>query len=425
MEAELLRAIRERPDDDEPRLVYADFLSERGDPRGELIVLQCKLARLDRDDDERRWMDVRMRALLDAHRATWRAGLDDIPTLGLGYLERGFVRRVALYEEPFVAHAESLLAAAPMLEAVYLRGTEWATPPRVPPELVQLREVQLGSTAFALAALASPYVENIECLQFASECDGPRIVEALARVRLPRLRSLDLGGTRAGRHGVAALLAWPGLAQLTHLDLSNCELDDVGELVGSPNIGKLELLSLAANPLGRRGALAVLTSPQLAALEELRLDQTNAGDAVAYATLPALATLRYSGNPLDADDAVALADARTLTALERLELGGANTHAPTVNAAAAAAILATQNLPALVAIDLGQNHFGPAASATMLRDMRAGLRSLGLAYTSLDQRGVGALASNPSAATLERLDISNNPLDSDAVELLARSPYLR
>ncbi|MEJ7603766.1 MAG: TIGR02996 domain-containing protein [Kofleriaceae bacterium] len=38
----LLDAIYTTPEDDGPRLVYADALLERGDPRGELIALQCR-----------------------------------------------------------------------------------------------------------------------------------------------------------------------------------------------------------------------------------------------------------------------------------------------------------------------------------------------------------------------------------------------
>src|SRR5579884_893933 len=42
-----LRAIFDAPDDDTPRLVYADFLDEHGDPdRAELIRVQCQLAGL-------------------------------------------------------------------------------------------------------------------------------------------------------------------------------------------------------------------------------------------------------------------------------------------------------------------------------------------------------------------------------------------
>jgi uncharacterized protein (TIGR02996 family) len=41
-EAALLAAIRAAPDDDAPRLVYADWLTERGDARGAMIVAQCE-----------------------------------------------------------------------------------------------------------------------------------------------------------------------------------------------------------------------------------------------------------------------------------------------------------------------------------------------------------------------------------------------
>src|SRR5688500_1971060 len=38
--------IAEAYDDDVPRLVYADWLQQQGDPLGELIMLQCERARL-------------------------------------------------------------------------------------------------------------------------------------------------------------------------------------------------------------------------------------------------------------------------------------------------------------------------------------------------------------------------------------------
>src|SRR5436309_12097359 len=48
LEEAFLRDIIEHPDDDVPRLVYAEWLDEHGDPaRAEFIRLQC---RLDRED---------------------------------------------------------------------------------------------------------------------------------------------------------------------------------------------------------------------------------------------------------------------------------------------------------------------------------------------------------------------------------------
>jgi uncharacterized protein (TIGR02996 family) len=44
-EDKLLAEVYASPDDDAPRLVYADWLQERDDPRGEFIALQIARAR--------------------------------------------------------------------------------------------------------------------------------------------------------------------------------------------------------------------------------------------------------------------------------------------------------------------------------------------------------------------------------------------
>ncbi len=81
----LLQAVYDDPDDDAPRLVYADALLERGDPRGELITLQCRLARTpDRE------LKQREKELLDTHGKRWLGAL--APVVKPGYrFERGFL----------------------------------------------------------------------------------------------------------------------------------------------------------------------------------------------------------------------------------------------------------------------------------------------------------------------------------------------
>jgi len=59
----LHRAVLEHPDDDTPRLVYADWLEEHGDPRGEFIRVQCELARMGYDDPRRPDFEKRQREL--------------------------------------------------------------------------------------------------------------------------------------------------------------------------------------------------------------------------------------------------------------------------------------------------------------------------------------------------------------------------
>jgi uncharacterized protein (TIGR02996 family) len=56
-DAEFLKAIRAAPADDLPRLVYADWLDERGRPGGEFLRIDCQIAALDPTEDERRQQD--------------------------------------------------------------------------------------------------------------------------------------------------------------------------------------------------------------------------------------------------------------------------------------------------------------------------------------------------------------------------------
>src|SRR5687768_2731314 len=49
----LLAAIRANPEEDPPRLVFADWLDENGDPgRAEFVRLQCELSRLTDDGSD-------------------------------------------------------------------------------------------------------------------------------------------------------------------------------------------------------------------------------------------------------------------------------------------------------------------------------------------------------------------------------------
>ena len=70
-EAALLRAIAATPEDDAPRMVYADWLITRGDLRGELIQLQCAMSRMTKRDRRAAPIRERAQALLDRNAANW------------------------------------------------------------------------------------------------------------------------------------------------------------------------------------------------------------------------------------------------------------------------------------------------------------------------------------------------------------------
>ena len=70
-----LDAIRETDSDDTPRLIYADWLEERGDPRAEFIRVQCELAKLQPYHERYAELHPREQELLDQYEAQWRSEL--------------------------------------------------------------------------------------------------------------------------------------------------------------------------------------------------------------------------------------------------------------------------------------------------------------------------------------------------------------
>src|SRR3954467_769625 len=92
----LLRAVFAHPEDDAPRLAYADWLDESGgEPeRAALIRVQCELARLAAHDlraDDFRRREVK---LLCGRKLKWRAGLPRFRGVVFGDFSRGFVDSV-------------------------------------------------------------------------------------------------------------------------------------------------------------------------------------------------------------------------------------------------------------------------------------------------------------------------------------------
>src|SRR6516162_306803 len=73
-----LATILERPDDDAPRLVFADWLEEHGESaRAEFIRVQIELAAGPSEAHRRSFLKRREKDLLQAHRKEWRKPLYD------------------------------------------------------------------------------------------------------------------------------------------------------------------------------------------------------------------------------------------------------------------------------------------------------------------------------------------------------------
>src|SRR5262245_48701346 len=122
-----LDAIIAAPEDDAPRLVYADWLDDHGDSdRAEFIRVQCDLARRPKYDPDRPPLEARERELLKKHEARWAK-----PLMGFGRdlrFRRGFVDGISIGVSKFITDGEDLLRTAPVRQFKFLRlGTKNAT----------------------------------------------------------------------------------------------------------------------------------------------------------------------------------------------------------------------------------------------------------------------------------------------------------
>src|SRR5262245_46917946 len=109
-----LQAILANPDDDHLRLIYADWLEERGDPRGEFIRVQIELAAADVEGEGTRLKELKIREqeLLLEHGTQWLRPVADVVLHA--EFGGGLVEQVLLTAKSFVAHAETLFRRAPI-----------------------------------------------------------------------------------------------------------------------------------------------------------------------------------------------------------------------------------------------------------------------------------------------------------------------
>lgn len=151
---ELLAAIYEAPADDSRRQVYADWLLERADPRGELINLQLQRAAGQQSPKAA----AREAALIKKHARAWYAGIWSALVPATVELERGFLARCTLADRISKTKA-ALVMARP----------EWATVEvitlgasgQISPMMRALRVVR-GLAIDELPALARAGIEQLD-----------------------------------------------------------------------------------------------------------------------------------------------------------------------------------------------------------------------------------------------------------------------
>jgi uncharacterized protein (TIGR02996 family) len=440
LEGSFLEDIVANIDDDTPRLVYADWLTENGqDERAEFIRVQVQRSRLPAWDAAQVRLRLREQELLKQHGEAWLAEMPRIEGVKWEGFRRGIVAEVAFSSfETMRIKAPEVRAVAPLeaasvswprhgqsktlrpvaeLRELVLRGRPYdqeLTWFAQSPQLATLRSLAvLGLTVEDLTELvASPHLSSLRVLSLMSHGIGNAGVRALTgAATLTALQRLNLTGTRSHEHyyedpiitaaGLEALAGWAGLASVRSLTLTGGDVGGagLGALLRSRHAKSLTSLNLHAGRLDG-AALAEFNDVR----RGLRLEALDLGE-----------------NVLGEAGAEAIASARCLSELKALRLDRCELPL------AGARVLAKKAkfLKQLRQLEVGHNHFGPVGLAGLLEREPPALHTLRLRDNDLFDKGAALLADSAASNGLLELDLSQNSLTATGSQALGASENFR
>lgn len=227
----LLHEVKDRPHEDAPRLILADFLQDMGDIRGEFIHLQIRRAQLPEDDPEAVALHRQELKILKHHALDWLGPFADLASSW--EFQRGFIRLTVRgnrlrdgheHLEHAQFHWVEGLTLSELSDLGYLRS--------LPPALAgELTILDLSDNLHLnLRPLLHESIAAVRMLHLARAFLGDRQVETLAGCPYLRdLRVLDLHGNRIRDEGAVALAGSSHLTNLHLLDVRDNAFTSGGE----------------------------------------------------------------------------------------------------------------------------------------------------------------------------------------------------
>lgn len=252
--------IRANVQDTEAWRVYADWLLDQGDPRGELILLGL-LPGATKDPTLRK----AIAAIDTKHRASWEPTIE-LPVRAEYEWKHGFIHAVTIRDVSRPEDLRSLqhLLADPQARLLSvlnlnLRGSKSSK------FFDPLAEVELGKLSWFRASDFS---------------GGANLVHALAQQPTLALTGLDLRNAGLTDRGSSELASCAGFRGLRTLRLTHnwFRAPGISALANAPTLSQLEELDLRHNPIGAAGAQALAKSPFLGRLTTLNLHTHEIGD---------------------------------------------------------------------------------------------------------------------------------------------------
>lgn len=397
--AQLLAQVLAHPDDVEPRLVYADLLSEQGDPRGAFIAQQCALAELATTDKRYAPTLAATQRLRAAHARAWCelpvTDDDDKDDEADGKVDaarnatfvRGMLQRIAMEPGAFLAEWARLRKREPLdgVELIVHEGI-WENERGIvaPPEL---RELKISTTGWFTAYSVAQIL-----------CWG-----------MPQLRALDISGCDIGMAGAQIL---------SNMDTDLGEHADDYQKPPLFEDGALEELRVAGSQIYDEGAVRLFGARHLANLRTLDLARTRISSAETLQSLrhaPAMKKLRrlgLAGNAPIGEHLGALAGWEALAHLEALTLP---------KSATPEALTALFPAPSRSLRELALVGGKELARWPGLEELTKSFVELDLGMTSLGDERWAALLAAPSLRTIVHLHANNCSLSDKAIDKLVAS----
>lgn len=230
----LLNAIGEHPEEDTPRLMYADWLEEHDQPeRADFVRNQVELGRLDINDPARREPVVKNVYYLKNFVPQWKAELPYLPHIEWGDFNRGLIEEAQANDElPIVDHAAEIFAV-PGIHILRLRWLHAVNNPRSAPhpgralaqvpQLTRLRVLRLIASRVSAESLrelfASPHLRKLAIIDLHGNLANDAFAWDIVDGRFPELTELWLGNNTISAGGAMALASSPHLTKLRILDL--------------------------------------------------------------------------------------------------------------------------------------------------------------------------------------------------------------
>jgi uncharacterized protein (TIGR02996 family) len=375
---QLLAAIRSHPEEDTPRLVFADWLDENGEPdRAAFIRAHVRVHALQQDAPGRYAQLEVIRQTWEPFLKRWHAELPVLKGVEWSGFRRGFVEAVTVASpETFVKFGARIMAAAPVTDVWFREREGFERLAAVP----------------AFARVRTLHVEHGRALTDAQLCP------VLRSPHCPRLTGLHIGFERLGSATAVALAESPHMGELRELVICGNNIGDAGmaALAASPYLTGLRAINAHTNGIGAAGALALAASRTLGGLTDL-----------------------HFGDGIGPDGARALAESSHLTHLRALTLQDNR-----IGPVGVAALAGSPNFANLELLQI-RDPLGPVGGTAIAHSpYLTQLRTLILFACGIGDEGTVALANSPNVARLGALNLTRNDLTDIGAEALARSPYL-